>query len=168
MNFFEVKIGRTSRRGNFESFNSFVAKTEMDYSQLYSELKDRYKGFEVSIKTVETIEEFKKENVVVEKEKVYNPIKSPTNYLKLDESKSKLTEYLENLRLELEIKEREFDNLESEFRAELSRHLLKKHSNIANGVQNIKKTYQYYSEFEYELRLKGDLKTLLENEKESK
>ena len=163
MNFYEVKVGKTSRRGHFESFNSFVAKTEMSHSQLHEQLRNSYKGFEIALRGIETIEEFKKETVVKKEEEVYTPIQAPISYLKLSESNNELTEDLENLRLEMKIKEQEFDKLESKFREDLSRHLVKKHSSIANGILNLKKTSHYYQDFDYELRLKGNLKTLLEN-----
>jgi hypothetical protein len=164
MNFFEVKIGRTSRRGSFESFNSFVAKTEMDYSQLYSELKDRYKGFEVSIKTVEIIEEFKKA-VSVNVEVKPTPTKT-IRQLVLKQKYHELPLEIRDLRSDFISKKELMEKAESNLKSSLVSYFKEKHKGLYFDIRDIKSTFSNYGEIEYTLILNGELQEILENEKQ--
>lgn len=166
MNFFEVKIGKTSRRGNFESFNSFVAKTDMHSHELYNSLRERYKGFEVSINNVETIVEFEKP-VVVE-ENVFEPSveKSTVQHLSLEGTCRDLGEESEigMLREDFISKMKEFEVAEQKLRSVILKYLESKHSEIAYEVLNLKNIYSGYFNYKYTLKLKGDLKQMLEED----
>lgn len=164
MNFFEVKIGKTSRRGNFESFNSFVAKTEMNLTELWNSLRERYKGFEVSINSVETIVEFEKPVV---KEDVFVPsVKESTTVQHLS-----LRGTCRHINMESEIairrkdfeeKKRDYEKSETKLRDVIKEHLEVKHESIGDEIKHLKNTYSNYLEYEYTLTLKGDLKEMLE------
>jgi hypothetical protein len=64
MNFFEVKIGKSTKRGGMVVSHSFVCKTEMTQSKLWNEMLNRYKGFDVNIFQVENVEEIEPNTVV--------------------------------------------------------------------------------------------------------
>ena len=167
MNFFEVKIGKTSRRGNFEPFNSFVAKTEMNSHELYNSLRERYKGFEVSVNNVETIVEFEKP-VVVE-ENVFAPIveKSTTvQHLSLRGTCRHIDKESEIsiLRKDFEEKKRDYEKSETKLREVIKNHLEDKHEGIAKEIIKLKSTYAEYLDYEYILKLNGDLKQMLEED----
>ena len=169
MNFFEVKIGRTSRRGTFEAFNSFVAKTEMGYSELYSNLRDRYKGFEISLKTVETIVEFEKPTV--KEEDIFSPTveRETVHYLDMDFKTITLQDSkLSALRADFEDKFRELYKIERSLVNRIVTVLIDKYRNICADIINIEKTSIYFDDFKCTLRLKGDLKTMIEEDVQSK
>ena len=162
MNFYEVKVGKTSRRGHFESFNSFVAKTEMSHSQLHEKLRNSYKGFEISLSNIEAIEEFKKE-IVVENNQVQPNKGKIVSELLLNSDCRKLPMELQTLRDEFIKNKQLADESESKFLSELLSYLNNKHGNLSYKVKNIKSTYSNYSDFDYVLIFNGNLKTLLEN-----
>lgn len=165
MNFFEVKIGRTSRRGSFEVYNSFVAKTEMNSHELWNSLRERYKGFEVSINNVETIVEFEKP-VVEKEEDFFTPaVENKTvQHLSLEgtcrhiDSESEIAIH----RKDFTKKKEEFEIAEKTFIDVLKKHLKSKHAEIAYGIVNLKSTYADYLDYEYTLKLNGNLKEILE------
>ena len=166
MNFFEVKIGKTSRRGNFEPFNSFVAKTEMNSHELYNSLRERYKGFEVSVNNVETIVEFEKPVV---KEDVFAPsVKKSTTvqHLSLRGTCRHIDKESEIAirREDFEEKKRDYEKSETKLREVIKEHLEVKHESIGDEIKHLKSTYADYMDYEYTLKLKGDLKEMLEED----
>ena len=166
MNFFEVKIGKTSRRGNFESFNSFVAKTELNSYELYNSLRERYKGFEVSVNNVETIVEFEKP-VVVDEEGIFAPTVENKTVYSLDmcfKTVDLQDDELAKLRKDYEDKLVELNKITSKLKSRINVVLQNKYNNVCRDIINIEKNDTWFSGFKCVLILKGDLKQMLEED----
>ena len=166
MNFFEVKIGKTSRRGSFESFNSFVAKTEMNSHELWNSLRERYKGFEVSVNNVETIVEFEKP-VVVDEEDMFFPTVENKTVHSLDmcfKTADLQDDELAKLRKDYEDKLVELNKITSTLKSRINVVLQNKYNNVCRDIINIEKNDTWFSGFKCVLLLKGDLKQMLEED----
>lgn len=105
-NFYEVKIGIMTRRGDLNATHSFVCQSDKDRNQVHSYYSSKYKGFNVNITPVEKIE-----IVEIKADQPLNcdvSIQAVTKIKEL-ENKIKMLENSKNKQFDVELKYSEFN-----------------------------------------------------------
>jgi predicted secreted protein len=168
MNFFEVKIGKRTRRGSLEVYNSFVIKTELSQNDAYYKMLNKYSGFDIELNQIQEI----KDDVVEQKQEVKQEAKQE---VKIETSKKSKLEmetrisHLGNKEL-LELREDYLKKFYESRKAEellvntITSHLEEKFSNVCKEIRNLESSYDKYLDLKYTLILEGDLIETLEKQ----
>jgi hypothetical protein len=164
MNFFEVNVGKRTRRGSLEVYNRFVIKTELSQNDTHYNMLNKYAGFDIEVNGIQEI----KEDVVEQKQEVNQNLKVETSKkskieMELDIYNLK-NEQLENLREHYIEKLAESKKAESVLKKYIKGYLEENFSNISEHIVSLKDTWDNYRKFEFTLNLKGELIEILEEQ----
>jgi hypothetical protein len=164
MNFFEVNVGKRTRRGSLEVYNRFVIKTELSQNDTHYKMLSKYDGFDIEVNQIQEI----KEDVVEQKQEANQNLKVETSKKSKIEMELNIynlgNEQLENLREYYIEKLAESNKAESELKKYIKRYLEENFYNISENIVNLKDTWENYRNFEFTLNLKGELIEILEEQ----
>ena len=175
-NFYQVKVGIYSRKGNFSSINEFVCKSIMNKEKVITFYSKQYFGFSVLVSEISNIVELENtqpnnaKNIENEQLKIENErLKKETAEIKksiLNRSfkssihKSDLPTNLSELYSQMESKYKEYNNLKSKLRTDLRLVLKEKYKPFCKEISFDKDFSEDNYSCEYKVILTGELESL--------
>ena len=129
LKFYHVRVGKHTRAGNLNVFQSFVAKSDKNQNDVYLFYSNKYRGFDIS---VEEIKEIVTDEVIVNKSNNLDYLGRTPEQVEISKLKEKIS-VLENIK-----------PLESRsFKGTICWHKISNEiTKDINDLEAIKKTYQ--------------------------